>query len=111
MFRSKTFYSCGVNGEKRRENNIIQRFINDEFYGLFYQSSRMNCIYKTYSKVTFIDGTYVINEENFACINFVVTDHNRESRVVGFVTTLNEKVFHQKCACQCVECFSKKMAM
>ena len=51
----------------------------------------MRRIFSTYSKVTFIDGTYVLNKENFPCINFVVTDHNREARVVAFALVACER--------------------
>jgi hypothetical protein len=62
-----------------------------ELYGVFYQNNRMRRIFSTYSKVTFIDGTYVLNKENFPCINFVVTDHNREARVVAFALVACER--------------------
>ena len=57
--------------------HYIQNEEGDEFYGLFYQNNRMKSLFKTYTSVTFIDGTYLLNQENFPVINFVVTDHNR----------------------------------
>ena len=36
-------------------------------------------------------GTYVLNKENFTIINFVVTDHNRQSRIVGFAIVACER--------------------
>ena len=59
------------------KNNFhyIQNEEGDELYGIFYQNTRMKTIFSNYSKVTFIDGTCVLNKENFPCINFVVTDN------------------------------------
>ena len=75
------------------KNNFhyIQNEEGDEFYGLFYQNNRMKSLFKTYSSVTFIDGTYLLNQENFPVINFVVTDHNRQSRVVAFALVACER--------------------
>jgi hypothetical protein len=44
----------------------------------------MKNLFKTYGTVLFIVGTYKLNKQHFPVINFVVTDHNRKSRVVGF---------------------------
>ena len=71
--------------------HYIQNEEGGEFYGLFYQNNRMKSLFKTYSTITFIDGTYSLNKENFPCINFVVTDHNRQSRVVAFAIAACER--------------------
>ena len=44
----------------------------------------MKQLFKTYGHLTFIDGSYCLNDDDFPVILFVVSDHNRESRIVGF---------------------------
>ncbi len=71
--------------------HYIQNQEQDEIYGIFYQNQRMRDLFKTYGNVLFIDGTYKLNKVNYPCVVFVVTDHNRESRVVGFALIAFER--------------------
>ncbi len=77
--------------------HYIQNKDGSEFYGLFYQNQRMKNIFKTYGSIMFIDGTYKLNNQHFPVINFVVTDHNRKSRVVGFAVVACERLVILKC--------------
>ena len=72
--------------------NFMQNEQGDEFYGLFYQNNRMKSLFQTYGAITCIDGTYNINKQHFPCINFVVTDHNRQSRVVAYALLTCERL-------------------
>jgi hypothetical protein len=72
--------------------NFIQSEDGIEFNGLFYQNKRMRSLFQTYGTIMFIDGTYKVNRKNFPVIIFVVTDNNRQSRIVGVAIVACERL-------------------
>lgn len=72
--------------------HYIQNSDQTELYGIFYQSNRMRSIFKTFGRIVFIDGTYGINKNNYPVIVFTVTDHNRNSRIIGFAIIAYERI-------------------
>jgi hypothetical protein len=51
----------------------------------------MRDLFQTYGNVLFVDGTYKLNKIDYPCIVLVVTDHNRQSRIVGFALVAFER--------------------
>ncbi len=72
--------------------HFIQNESKTELYAIFYQSTRMKNLFKTYGTILFIDGTYKLNKNNYPVIIFIVTDNNRASRIVGFAIIAYERM-------------------
>ena len=47
----------------------------------------MKDYYKEYDDILFIDGTYNLNENNYACYNIVVQDCNGHNQFINFALT------------------------
>ena len=52
----------------------------------------MRSLFKTYGTMLFIDFTYKLNHNNYPFIVFIVTDNNRNSRIVGFALVAYERI-------------------
>jgi hypothetical protein len=71
--------------------HYIQSEDQKEIYGAFYQNDSMRDIFQTYGTQLFIDSTFKLNKNDYPVIVFVVSDHNRESRIVGFALVAFER--------------------
>lgn len=92
----KTVIDRQIQRDGANNFHYIESDSKEKLYGIFYQSNRMRRLFKTYGTLMFLDGTYQTNRNSYPCLIFVVTDHNRESRIVGFVLIAHERLVVMK---------------